>query len=1685
MHGDFSVLNFDPHEHERGVEPAAQGLLRNVSGVLHQQGRVTTDADLTEGELLELGWNGQAGRDIIGAGVCAVPAQEPAGFHVDSAFVTGGEVHVTVRPGRAWVDGILTRLAGTVANPTAAVEREATYLGPPIATPQPTPATIGDGVRDAVILEVSEEALHGFQYPQRLIEPALGGPDTSERAFVNARFRLLRLANGEDCSNIGARLRDDPSAKGHLTASLAPTVALGGDCPVVGGGGYTGFEHHLFRIEIAETGGGAVRFKWSQENGGLAGRGRFDATVNPAHVTIDAGRAAIVHSNVTEFYLEALQYDELAGTWNVVYGAMATLTPDNDLDLTAPPVFGTLPSTSDPVFFRLWNGIENLTGFTNALAPVELQDGIRLVFDAPANGNYRPGDYWTFPVRAGEIANPEVLIDDQPPVGVVYHRVPLAEINWTGRLNTDISGTIEDCRKRFRPLTNQKICCTFLIGDGQSSFGDFNSLEEAAAHLPPAGGELCLLPGLHRANLRLEGRRNITIHGCARRSLVLPRTETRFDPILRFVDCVGVRVHDVDLLTYDGIAVLIEGRQEGSCRDVRIHDTRMIARVHCIRAYEAAELHIANNRLHLLDTVAGLTTISLAADDSLVERNTLVMLPFIDTTPNDPDIPDDDPTRDPADPCARPEILYLFPQLVLAYAIQVWTFVLALLVPKQPYRAIGGIHLRAGCERVRLLENHIVGGAGNGITLGGDLDPAAAAPAPRPVGRDTAVAAAASAQAVAVNIDASGQFLALVQNEAGAPQASVDVYLEASTADASTATDRSDGDGLASVKAKPGRYLLDVAPKFSIVRVTETRDQGVLVNAITVAPRAVSRDKTQAFLHEITIEANDVSMMGLSGIGFALRAGAVLPGTTAPLPSANGKTTLLTFADAALLNFAVTPVLRATHPVRDLVIFNNRLHHNLLNPFSQQMLAEAQQIGRGGVSLAIVESAAVYGNHINDNGVTAINPACGVFIAWGNDIEITDNTLADNGAITADYEENRRAGLRGGIYVRFAGALTAKLSSSNGRKAALRVHDNRVDQPAGRALTAFAFGPVSIVNNHLSSAFTGRFGFIDTAFGATLVGNLGGVHRLIARLFGNKAGNSYSRVAEAVLPGGETIYDDNFVRLDEVNRSIMAQGLLCMDDLGYASNTSSVYRGDPFFCNTVLIGDTLRATGGRLREEATRTLSMLTLAIRANITTHNQADHCIFALPPATGPHVPRTVEVPNHVFDSTLCRNADGAPASVGSFAAPALSANAAQLGGPIAADAFSETEVNTLATGYTTTSIAHVNTTQVAVTRAYQAEAVRLEAKLGADHPKTMAMNAQAEAGVVTQRVLATSAEAGATTTPDVPDAGSALSGRLVNTKGQGQPGYTIVLVSASGAPAATVGRTDGNGGFGASFDANETARLAKLGKLLPRVLDANDREVLLSKDAVTLAAGADVQITLTLPVRVVPRSVVQTGTVLFAQEPTPTPAPPTPTPSPTPTSSTRPPTPTPSPSPTTPTPTPPATTPRPTPPPPTPSPTPPSTQPPAIRTPLEKLDIDDTMRKRLREGGILDVEAILEIDPAKLAKIAGDAATANKLIEMARALLAGASPSAPPKRTGLGKLDIDDATRRRLRAGNIVDVEGILEADEAKLSEIAGDRATASRLREMSKALIGGAAPPATSGPVRPSGRSAAKKTPRKKT
>ncbi|MCX7114195.1 MAG: hypothetical protein NTX45_29825 [Proteobacteria bacterium] len=1465
MQGDFSVLYFDPHEQGRGVSPPSLGVLRNVNGVLHQQGRVMSDADLTEGELLELAWNGQAGRDIVGAGVCAVPSTEPEGFRIESALASGSEVRVMVRPGRAWADGILTRLAGVAADPAAPVERRARYFGPPLADPMPQTDSITEGTRDAVILEVSEEALHGFQYPERLIEPALGGPDTAERSYVNVRFRLLRLAAGEDCTTILPRLKDDPSVKGRLTASLAPVTAITGDCPVVGGGGYLGFEHNLYRIEIADGSPTAPpRFKWSQWNGGLVGRGRFDATQTPAIVILDAGRAAIVNSGLTEFYLEALQYDELDGMWNVVYGSTATLNTGHDLELTSPPIHGALPNTADSVFIRLWNGLRDIADFTNTIQPVELRDGIRLAFDAPAPGKYQPRDYWTFTVRAGEIPNLPVLVDHAPPVGIAYHCVPLAEINWTARKDTTISGSIEDCRRRFRPLTNQKICCTLLVGDGVSSFGDFNSLEEAASHLSASGGELCLLPGLHRANLSLDGGRNIKIHGCSRRTVVLPRTETRTQPILHFIDCEGIEVSHLDLITYDGVAVSIEGRMEGSCQGLSIHDNRMIARSNAIRATNAAGLSIANNRLHLLDTVDGLATVSIHADDTLIERNTLVLLPFVEVPPGQTPGTEN---PDPADPCSKPEVLYQYPLLVMAYAVNAWAYVIALLVPKQPYRALGGIHVRAGSERVRILENTIIGGAGNGITLGGDLDPPdSPAPAVRAsVAGAGETAGAGTASTVAVTVKSSGQFLARVLDSQKQPVTDVDVYLQADT----TATDRSDAQGYVSIKTASGDYTLDVSPAYRIVNVAESTQEGVSVTVLTVAAQT-DAVYGRGFLHEISVEFNDISMMGLSGIGFALRSYALLK-RAAVSQTNDPKATLLGYIDDFVLTIALTPLLLATDPVRDLAILNNRIHHNLRNPFTEALLSLAQSIGFGGVSLAAVESAVISGNHVYENGQQAGEPVCGVFIGYGNDLEITGNVLATNGVASGNNRKNQlSAGLRGGFYIRFAGALTTHFSTSTGRKPALRVHDNRVDQSVGRALTAFAFGPVSVVNNHLNSEFTGRFGLIDQIVGGVLIFNLGGIHRVLARLFRpylknstifTKGGSdrSFALATETSLPGGETLFDDNYVRLGTVNRSLISQLMIAFDDLGYASNTASSFRGDPFIANAALFADTVRATSSRFREDANQTISLLSGAFRVNTTALNQADHCIIVLPPRSGSGDPLpTVDQPNQVLDSKLCE-ALGMTEGTTNFFVQSLSANANELGGTLPQDAFTPAEVATRSRGYAAKSMVAVSANQVAVNRAYQYEARRLSVKLGAGHPRVVALQAQADGGAQMVQVLSTSAEAATLQAPTPAKGGAAVSGRFANDRSQGQPGYTVELLDGKGARVYTVGRTDASGFFAAQLDPAQTATLAKAGGLYPRVVDAQNNEVYRATDTITIAPDANIQTTLTVPVRVVPTPVV----------------------------------------------------------------------------------------------------------------------------------------------------------------------------------------------------------------------------------
>ncbi|HEV7389955.1 MAG TPA: DUF6519 domain-containing protein [Gemmatimonadaceae bacterium] len=653
MKGDFSRLPDERNE--------------NFAGVLHQQGRVLLDADWNAQTAITTGWQDTAGRDVIGAGVAAVPADEQDGFKIVSAAHAAGttDVQLTVNTGRVWADGLLARVLDE-ANPLAtSVARTATYLTPPVQDPPFDTTSIAIDKRDAVILEVWREEFNGFQRPDLLIEPALGGPDTTERVNTAFAFRLMRLADGDTCENISARLKDDFSKKGKLKVTLRATVSGGSlECPTPAGGGYTGFEHSFYRIEIAAVNPGPAQFKWSQYGGGLVGRGRFDAAAKT--VTIKDNLQAITNSGLSGFYLEALERDPARGHWRVSYGAPATLS--GDVLALGTAVFQTIPANPDPnatVFFRLWNGIEPVQAFANAELPDHL--GIMLAFDGPAASNYVPGDYWTFSVRAGEVVNPEVLVNTEPPKGIHYHRVPLAVITWAS--NQDPQLPIEDCRHRFQPLTRLGCCCSYRVGDGMHTWGDFDKIQDAVNALPPEGGEICVLAGIYDESVLIDERVSIRIHGCG------PDTRVRAVVGDDGAALPAFMISNSSAIMLEDIAI-----ESGPASAVHITNARNVTVARCL--------------IQMRDQPTLWQAIFSRGDDVLIDSNIIEVLPRTGIPP--------EPTVPPKLGSPRaPAGVYTLPDPIVVGG-----------------STRGGIQLAGGSDRVRVVHNIIRGGIWNGITLG-------------------------------------------------------------------------------------------------------------------------------------------------------------------------------------------------------------------------------------------------------------------------------------------------------------------------------------------------------------------------------------------------------------------------------------------------------------------------------------------------------------------------------------------------------------------------------------------------------------------------------------------------------------------------------------------------------------------------------------------------------------------------------------------------------------------------------------------------------------------------------------------------------------------------------------------------------------------------------------------------------
>ncbi len=295
-------------------------------------------------------------------------------------------------------------------------------------------------------------------------------------------------------------------------------------CQPTPAAGYRGLENQLYRVEIHQPGNETeATFKWSRENGSVV-----------AAVTQFSGTQVTVDSLGPDANLgfSALQWVEIYDD-SYVFGPspnqpgnlyyIQSITPETQTVTLSKPVPAGSIDTTKNARMRRWDQTGSSAGANgitlSAGSWLDLENGIQVEF---RKGNYATGDYWLIPARTatGNIEWPPCTSDGdhfQPAHHLEIFEAPLACIQWD---STKSKAHVHDCRKPFYPLTEltpvkqMTTCCTYRVGDGVNSFGDYTSIQTAIDALPADGGEVCILPGLYFENVRIAGRRDVVIHGC-------------------------------------------------------------------------------------------------------------------------------------------------------------------------------------------------------------------------------------------------------------------------------------------------------------------------------------------------------------------------------------------------------------------------------------------------------------------------------------------------------------------------------------------------------------------------------------------------------------------------------------------------------------------------------------------------------------------------------------------------------------------------------------------------------------------------------------------------------------------------------------------------------------------------------------------------------------------------------------------------------------------------------------------------------------------------------------------------------------------------------------------------------------------------------------------------------------------
>lgn len=1110
--------------------------------VVRQQGRLPTDAEENAaGEIA--GWLHDAE---------FTETITPLGTPDDGFRITVSAGALQIGAGSYYLGGARVENAASLAYPD---QVKGNWLT------QPATAPAG---RVVVWLEVEERVVTAVQDAE-LLEPALRGPDGAGRTRLCWRVRQATTAATDCEAALAGALGNPPAALvDPETGAILPTgkLTIGFDnddvdqnlCAPKIETGYLGNRNNTFRIKRSRAG----RFVWGEDNGAQLYRVTVDPDKRTIHFlteprdeylrpkagqTVELLRGDVLLPNFEKVAEPDGQFFTVSGGYSD-----GAITVASDVDATW---LAWLPSTpvdpdADPsiprhFYLRVWTGGGEGGQPDFAFTPGTPRNLTGTGLTATFTDTTIIGDGWTCAARpdAPMRVLPWGLLKGMHPHGPRRHVAPLAIVDLA-------TGDVHDCRSKFRPLYRIHNCCSVEVGAPDSHMGDTESIAAAIAMLPPEGGTVCLLAGDHVANVELAGLKNIRFTGCPGRTRWL--AEKPELPLVTLTDTQDISFHNIAFVA--GKAPCIVSGKSKPLDDSIANGGLVIE--HCLleAPYGGAVVarHEKGVRLFACRIVAGPFPEAAAANGNT----------------------------------ALPALFLQGSDLVVEQCRIIGGY-----DPKSlpAERALGGIQIGGGSERVLIRDCIIRDGSGIGITLG---------------------------SIIKVKVPADEY----AKDPEGTLAKAIEEFYQ-----------HGDND-------KDGFYLIVIG--FVIVISPEG-----CINVDPVPPDPSGGDGTltipvsEGLVSDVAIEHNRIVAMGSSGIASYPLAPLLADGDPAPDAVAVER---LYVADNEILDCARLE----TKPANDLTALFMPLGGIALTIANDCLFRGNEIAGNGpaaggpvvGIGIIAGEDIRIEANRMERNGHYAragMRPGPNAAIS----LALVIGGLS--GFTTDETRKSDRPALHihGNIVHQPAGRAIRALAIGP-----VMVADNRLTGANPSRLFAAISSASNQLANFAGPSFKGSAAstpavmldlLIDLAGGdAVNIVNLGVAEDLftimLAKLLRKSGGDISQTLLAAVvlnayiqqlLPpylqrGGETLFDDNQVSLRRPEPagpqgSLSSIFILSLDDISFADNQYEVEANRALaFFNALLLGASIRTTSNRGQEAALCVRSILSRALLWNTAALNQ-----------------------------------------------------------------------------------------------------------------------------------------------------------------------------------------------------------------------------------------------------------------------------------------------------------------------------------------------------------------------------------------------------------------------------------------------------------------------------------------------